>query len=65
MQRSEREKFQNQFKYQNTYNRDNYDRVVALLPKGQRERLKQLAAESGVSLGQWIRDAIEEKLNKT
>ena len=49
------------FEYGNQYNRENYDRVTVMLPKGDGAELKRIAAEMGVSVGEYIRGAIKEK----
>lgn len=50
----------NQIKYQNDYIAENYDRVNLTLPKGEKERIKELAKEKGLSLNEYIRSAVEE-----
>ena len=49
------------FEYGNQYNRENYDRVTVMLPKGDGAELKRIAAEMGISVGEYIRGAIKEK----
>lgn len=40
--------------YKNKYNENHYDRVYLLIPKGEKARLKKLAAADGVSLNEYI-----------
>lgn len=51
------EKF-DQFKYQNAYNKEKYDRVTAFVPKGVRSKMKQRASDLGMSLNQYILAAV-------
>ena len=54
----EKQAFDN-IKYKNDYCAEHYDRVVILLPKGEREELKQYAKAQGMSTNAWILQAIE------
>lgn len=49
---------------QNRYNADykkaNYDQLRIYVPKGYKNRLKELAALKGQSMTQWVIDALEE-----
>ena len=36
--------------YKNQYNSSHYDRIQLVVPKGEKDRLKRLAASQGVSL---------------
>lgn len=52
--------------YKNEYNRQAYDQIILRVPKGQRERIAQIAAERGMSTNQYIlhlikRDAEEQR----
>ena len=49
-------------KYQNDFNRRNYDRIAIMVPKGKKEELKALCKEHGVSMNAFIISAIDEKL---
>lgn len=49
-------------KAKNKYNQKNYDRFILNLPKGEKERYKAIAEESGMSLSAYIIQAIEEKI---
>lgn len=40
--------------YKNKYNTDHYDRINLIVPKGEKERLKKLAADQGTSLNEYI-----------
>lgn len=53
----------NQSKYIQQYTKENYDRVVLQLPKGQRERIKAKAKENGLSMNAWISQLINDKLS--
>lgn len=50
------------FEYQNRFNRENYDRVTVMLPKGDKAALQAAAQSAGVSVGEYIRQAIEAKM---
>lgn len=52
-----KEKF-DQFKYQNAYNKEKYDRVTAFVPKGVRSKMKQRASDLGMSLSKYIIAAV-------
>lgn len=41
-----------------------YDMVSVYLPKGEREKLKQIAAKENKSLNEWIAEAIKQKREK-
>ena len=56
---SEEKKQFDSIKYQNEYNANHYDRISVLLPKGEREELKQHARAQGMSANAWILQAIE------
>lgn len=47
--------------YQAEFERENYDRVVILLPKGKRQILKDYAAKRGESVTQLVISTLEEK----
>lgn len=40
--------------YKNRYNADHYDRIVLMVPKGEKETLKQLAADQHKSLNEFL-----------
>ena len=49
-----------QYKRQNNFVKNNYDRVAVLLPHGVKDRIKN----SGLSINSFINSAILEKLEK-
>lgn len=46
------------------YNKKAYDRIDVVVPKGQREIIKDFAASQGKSLNRFICDAIAREMNK-
>ena len=46
-------------KYQNEYNKVNYDRITIMLDKGDKERLKAAAAARGLSVNELVKQAIK------
>jgi predicted HicB family RNase H-like nuclease len=46
------------------YNKKAYDRIDVIVPKGQRQIIKDFAAAQGKSLNRFICDAIQEQMNK-
>lgn len=48
----------------NAYNRENYDRIVIMVPKGQKSVIKDAADAAGESLGGYIKKAIQERMEK-
>jgi NAD(P)H-flavin reductase len=60
---SENKKF-NQIKYQNEYNKENYDRVYILFPKGMKEKIKERAKSQGKSLSSYVKDVVYNDLCK-
>lgn len=49
-------------KVKNRWNKDNYDRILLCLPKGEKEIIKKQAMEHGVSMNRYIQIAIIEKM---
>ena len=45
------------------YNKKAYDRIDVVVPKGQRQVIKDFAAAQGKSLNRFICDAIEFQMN--
>lgn len=45
----------------NRYNAKNYDRLNIIVPKGEKETLKALAASLGESLNEFVNRAINER----
>ena len=59
-----REKF-NQIKYQNDFNKQKYDRVTLMVPKGQKETVKSHAEQyDGGSVNAFIQRAISETMQR-
>lgn len=46
------------------YNKKAYDRIDVVVPKGQRQVIKNFAASQGKSLNRFICDAIAKEMNK-
>lgn len=46
------------------YNKKAYDRIDVIVPKGQRQVIKDFAASQGKSINRFICDAIEAEMNK-
>ncbi len=59
---SENEKF-NQIKYQNEYNKKNYDRVTFMIPKGKKDSIKESAKAKGESMSEYIWKAVQGRMN--
>lgn len=51
-------------KYKKQYEQNNYDRLAVLVPKGDKERIKQAATAAGQSVNAWIGEAINAKLER-
>ncbi len=51
-------------KYQNDFNKRNYDRIAIMVPKGKKEEIKALCKEMGCSMNEFIISAIKEKIEK-
>ena len=54
-----------QFKRQNDFVKNSYDRFSLNLPKGKKEVIRQAAAADGMSVNEYINAAINEKLERT
>ena len=52
----------NQIKYQNEYNKQKYDKLSILLPKGKRDRVKARAKGLGKSVNGYINDMIDRDM---
>ena len=52
----------NQIKYQNEFKKKNYDRFELVMPKGQKEVIRQRAQASGKSISEYINTAVAEKM---
>lgn len=46
-------------RYDNDYLREHYDTIRALVPKGKRDEIKHAAAIQGLSVSQYIVEALE------
>lgn len=44
------------------YVKNNYDKILVIVPKGDRDAIKEAAARSGMSLNAFIVQAIKEKM---
>ena len=53
---------QNVINYKNKYNKDTYDRITILRTKGEKDRLKQLAENQGVSMNEFLNKIIDAYL---
>ena len=53
-----------QIKYSNAYNKENYDKVQIMVPKGEKESWKALAKEQGISMSEMIRRAVADYFEK-
>ncbi|MDO4295001.1 MAG: ribbon-helix-helix domain-containing protein [bacterium] len=53
-----------QFKYQNEFNKMNYDRVEIIVPKGQKAVIKEFAKAAGQSVSEYISQAVRERMEK-
>ena len=51
-------------KYQNDFNKRNYDRITVMVPKGKKAELKALCKEQGFSMNGFVISAIKEKIEK-
>lgn len=47
--------------YQNKWTKENKDSMKLNLPKGYKEKIKELSKERNESVTEWIRKAIEER----
>lgn len=46
------------------YTRENYDKILVTIPKGEREKIKAAAEAAGMSMNAFIVDAIRAKMIK-
>ena len=49
-------------KRQNKWIKENADRINFMMPKGTKERIQQAAERNSLTVSEYIRQAIEEKL---
>lgn len=52
-----------QYKYINEFNKQNYDRITILLPKGKKTAIKNLAMLNGESLNSLINRLLQNEAN--
>lgn len=50
----------NQIEYNNKYNKENYDRTTLMTRKGIKQEWQKAAKEKGISLNQYLLNAIEK-----
>ena len=60
----ENEKAFDQFKYQNNFIKEKYDRIGLLVPKGEKAVIKEKAVAAGLSVNEYIYKAVKEKMEK-
>lgn len=59
----EEKKF-NQIAYQNNYKREKYDKIEVIVPKGEKEHIKQAAKAAGLSVSAYIYKVVQEDMKK-
>ena len=53
------------FDYINSYQKEKYDRITIIRPKGEKEKLTELAREKGYkTLTEFINACVDEKINR-
>lgn len=63
MARAKKEEF-NQIRYQNEFNKANYDRVEVVVKKGEKAVIKESAKAAGQSVSEYINQAIKERMER-
>lgn len=53
---------QEQIRYMNQYNKDKYDRISLMAPKGNKEKIKEAANAENMSMNEYIMSAITAKM---
>ena len=48
-----------QYEYINNFNRQNYDRITIMLPKGKKEHIKQIASQNGESINSLVNKLLQ------
>lgn len=48
----------------NKYNAKTYDRISLIVPRGEKEKIRQAAAEQGISMCQYVYAAILERMQE-
>ena len=51
-------------KYQNEFNKAKYDRVTVMLDKGGKDKLKAIADSLGISVNEYIKQAIAARMDR-
>ena len=51
-----------QYRRQNKYNAEKYDKIGLMLPKGSKEKIKAASAEKKMSVNAWITELIKREL---
>ena len=51
-------------KYNNSFNKEQYDRVSLMLPKGKKDIIKEFAKKKGESTNAFINRAIDEAIQR-
>lgn len=49
----------NKMRYDNDYRREHYDTLTVLVPKGKRKELKEAATLKGLTVSQYVVEALE------
>ena len=52
-------------KYNNQYNKENYDKITILVPRGEKDEWKAFAKQNGISLTEMIRRAVADYFEKS
>ena len=58
------EKKFDKIKYNNSFNKDAYDRFSLMLPKGKKEIIQEYAKQNGESINAFVNRSIDEALEK-
>ena len=59
-----REKEFNQRKYQQEYNKKNYDRMEILMKKGKKEEIKEAAKTAKQSVSEYVMQAVNDRMDR-
>ncbi len=54
----------NKIEYNNAYNKEKYDRITIMMPKGKKERIKSRADELGKSVSGYINDVLDKDIRE-
>lgn len=55
---------QEQIRYMNRYNKNKYDRISLMAPKGHKEKIKEAANAENMSMNEYIMSAIAARMEK-